>query len=375
MADWWDQQAPGGATPEQVTALYQELLGRAPENDQVIQSWASGIGAQGIDAVRAAISASPEAQAHKAQAVAPAPSAPAAPAGGDAALRAQIAQWASMPGADPSLGNNPDYWVGAINSRGGLNAGNTQYWQDASVGPSAFFNNPNRESSGAAPLNQIGAAPTPTSYSPPNAPNYTPYNPGPAPKAIPFVAPTLEDARNSPGFQSALESADQGIQRSAVAKSGIGGGLLKDLSAYNIGLADQNYQNVFGNALTSNEANNGQALNSYTAGANANIGAGNLNLAGTNSQFANTYNPQWQSYLSNVGQQQFGANYGLQANQQQFGQGLANRQFDLSSQNQYWGQGFQENQNAYNQYDNSQKTAFDQWYKLMQAGNPGNPYT
>lgn len=68
--------------------------------------------------------------------------------GGDAALRAQIAQWAAMEGADPSLGNDPDYWVGAINSRGGLNAGNTQYWQDASVGPSAFFRNPNREQGG-----------------------------------------------------------------------------------------------------------------------------------------------------------------------------------------------------------------------------------
>lgn len=87
------------------------------------------------------------------------PEAPAAAGGGDP-LRAQIAQWAAMPGADPSLANDPDYWVNAINSRGGLNAGNTQYWQNASVGPSAFFNNPGREGGqgGNAPAPNVGAA-------------------------------------------------------------------------------------------------------------------------------------------------------------------------------------------------------------------------
>lgn len=64
---------------------------------------------------------------------------------GDAAIRAYISQLAGMPGADPSLSNDPDYWVKAINSRGGLTDSNKQYWQDASVGPTAFFNNPNRE--------------------------------------------------------------------------------------------------------------------------------------------------------------------------------------------------------------------------------------
>jgi hypothetical protein len=72
-------------------------------------------------------------------------------------LRAQIAQWASMPGADPSLKNDPEYWVNAINSRGGLNAGNTQYWQDASVGPNAFYMNPGREG-GATTTGGYGAS-------------------------------------------------------------------------------------------------------------------------------------------------------------------------------------------------------------------------
>lgn len=79
------------------------------------------------------------------QGTAPAPTT----AGGGNDVRAYIAQLAAMPGADPSLASNPDYWEEAINSRGGLNAGNRQFWQDASVGPTAFFNNPNREGGGA----------------------------------------------------------------------------------------------------------------------------------------------------------------------------------------------------------------------------------
>lgn len=68
----------------------------------------------------------------------------------DADARAFIAKLAAMPGADPSLAADPDYWVRAYSSRGGLNDSNKQYWQDAAVGPTAFFNNPNRESGGAA---------------------------------------------------------------------------------------------------------------------------------------------------------------------------------------------------------------------------------
>ncbi len=392
---WWDDNDPSaqssdpwsGAASQSlhdaVAQLYQTALGRAASEAE-IQGWISGT--QGnLAAIQQGIYGSPEAAAHsQVQTNTPTPAStttpPAASSGGrstdPATIAAQVSQWATMPGADPSLANDPNYWVQKIIQNGGLGSDNQQYWQNASVGPNAFFNNPNRESGSTQPApTAIPNAPTPTSYTPPDAPQYTPYNPGPAPTPTPFTAPTLTDARNSPGFQSAIETADQGINRSAVAKAGISGGLLKDIGTYNIGLADQNYQNVFGNALTANEANNGQALNAYTAGANANIGAGNLNLAGTNSQFTNTYQPSYQSYLSNVAQQQFGANYGLSANQQGFGQNLATNQFNLGAQGQYFNQGLLSNENAYNQYNTSQNSAFDQWYKTAQLGNPGNPYT
>lgn len=68
-------------------------------------------------------------------------------------IRSQIAVWAQMPGADPSLASNPDYWVQQILAKGGLGPDNQQFWQDASVGPNAFFRNPNRESTTTAQPN------------------------------------------------------------------------------------------------------------------------------------------------------------------------------------------------------------------------------
>jgi len=97
------------------------------------------------------------------------PAAPAASSGGGGGdVRAFIAQLAGMPGADPSLANDPGYWENAINSRGGLTDANRQYWQDAAVGPTAFFNNPNRESGGGGGLPSI-SNPTATAQSVPQA--------------------------------------------------------------------------------------------------------------------------------------------------------------------------------------------------------------
>lgn len=426
--DWFSQNGPewtdntggtgitsgtgGGVTAAQVAEVYQQLLGRPPENQQVVDSWVNGLGSTGgIQAIVQAISSSPEAQAYHSTSASrvargdpananPTTQSSSLPSSGrttdPAAIKAQIAQWASMPGADPSLANDPDYWVQAITSRGGLGTDNSQYWQDASVGDNAFFRNPGRES--GSTLGQMGApppgvaatpagpAPTATTYQGPNAPAYSNYTPPPAPDPIAFVAPTAEQARNTPGYQSAIDQGNQGLQRSAAARGGLlSGGALKDIGTYNIGMADQNYQNVYTNALNANQLANSNQLNQWQANVNANLGAGSLNLSGTNQAFQNQYQPTWQAYLSNVGQQQFGANYGLSANNQYFNQGLASNQnsfnqnlstnqFNLGKQNQFWNQGFSENQNAYNQYNTSQNNAFSQWLQTVQLGNPGNPY-
>ena len=267
-------------------------------------------------------------------------------------------------------------------------------------------------------------------------PAYQRYTPGPAPTPERFTAPTAEEARQTPGYQFELEQGNLGLQRSAAARGGLlSGGALKEIGAYNIGMADRNYQNVFGNKLAGLRTNTANALDAYNATTGANLAAGGLNLQGENQQFQNTYGPQWASYLSQIGQGQFGANYGLAANAQGFGQGLAtntfnlgaqqqgfqqglsnrlfdlgaqgqyfnqglaNRQFDLGAQGQYfnqglagrqfdlqrfyadlfgqnqgYNQGLETNQNQYYQWNNNQRTAFDQWLELARLGNPGNPY-
>ncbi len=402
---WWDDNTPQTQTLQTaVGQLYQTLLGRAASPAE-IQGWIDGT--QGnLQAIQQGIAGSPEAAAYQSQAATRTtpPTAAGDPAGGGTGTQGGSTAPAAAggPSGDPqswllqqlNAGVDPQTAINQLNAAGGQYAAlAADYYASKGAGVvglaggSYLAKNADGswgynvgDSGGAATTTQptpsaIPSAPTASSYTPPSAPAYTPYNPGPAPTPTPFVAPTATDAQNSPGYQAAIATANQGIQRSDVAKSGIGGATLKDIGTYDIGLADQNYQNVFGNALTANEANNGQALNAYTAGANANIGAGNLNLAGTNSQFTNTYQPSLQSYLSNVAQQQFGANYGLAANNQGFGQNLATNQFNLGAQGQYFNQGLASNENAYNQYNTSQNAAFNQWLQTAQLGNPGNPYT
>ncbi len=65
-----------------------------------------------------------------------------------------------------------------------------------------------------------------------------------------FTAPTLEDARNTPGYQFTQQQGEQGILRGSAAAGGaFSGGTLKSLSRFDTGLADSTYNDVFGRAL------------------------------------------------------------------------------------------------------------------------------
>lgn len=98
--------------------------------------------------------------------------------GTDEGILKQIGIWAAMPGADPSLGADPGYWLRRIKETGGLRADNLQYWQDAGVGPTAFFNNPNRES-GSSSGGSTSTSTTTSGSLPAPTPVYTPYVPNP----------------------------------------------------------------------------------------------------------------------------------------------------------------------------------------------------
>jgi hypothetical protein len=76
------------------------------------------------------------------------------------------------------------------------------------------------------------------------------FGPGSLPSPPTFTAPTLEDARNSPGYQFTAQQGSKGIlQGSAAAGGAISGGTLKALDTFNTGLADTTYNDVFSRAM------------------------------------------------------------------------------------------------------------------------------
>lgn len=210
--------------------------------------------------------------------------------------------------------DDPNYWYSLAAQHGGV----------ASTGADWLTGRINQGDGALAVRNgtvqKFQDAPSSATGSPTSQPGYT---------APTYTLPSLADLQATPGYQFSQQQGEEGINRNAVAK-GFSGGTLKDLQTFDTGLADQTYQNAVGNSL-----------NAF--GANTSAG-------------------------------QFGANYGLAANQQGFGQNLATNQFNLGAQNQYFGQGLAENQNAFNQYNTNQNTAFGQWLATAQLGNPGNPF-
>lgn len=272
-----------------------------------------------------------------------------------AAIAAKVAQWAAMPDSDPSLGNDPDYWINRIIELGGLGSDNEKYWQDASVGPTAFFRNPGREGNQYGALNAGFGAPPAPYQSNPNAPVYqapevpahlaTPYA-APAwqggdfktpdkPVALqtPFAAPTKAELEASPGYGARMDAGFLALNRSAAAKGSVlSGGTQKVLNRYGQDYASNEYSNLFGQKVTErgiadqeygadvgNAANQfGTNFSVFQTGANnamaarqQNEGEYQANVVGpTQTAFANRYS----SYLSDNARtlNDYLTNYGIQ---------------------------------------------------------------
>lgn len=65
-----------------------------------------------------------------------------------------------------------------------------------------------------------------------------------------FTAPTLEQAQNNPGYQFALQQGTQALDQSAAAKGNLFSGTQgKALQEFGQGLGEQNYQQVYNNAM------------------------------------------------------------------------------------------------------------------------------
>ncbi|MGH9663952.1 MAG: hypothetical protein ACRD9L_05985, partial [Bryobacteraceae bacterium] len=76
----------------------------------------------------------------------------------------------------------------------------------------------------------------------------------------------VNDFRQDPGYQFALDQGKQAIERSAAAKGGsLSGGALKSLDQYTTGLADQQYNEAYQRAQGTYQQNFGDLLAGYNS--------------------------------------------------------------------------------------------------------------
>lgn len=79
-----------------------------------------------------------------------------------------------------------------------------------------------------------------------------------------FKAPTMDDLKNSPGFQSSLDMASNTLQRSAAAKGSLlSGSTLQSLSDQTADLTSQGYSNLYNQDAQTYQANRANAFSSY----------------------------------------------------------------------------------------------------------------
>ncbi len=114
---------------------------------------------------------------------------------------------------------------------------------------------------------------------------FGPGSTGPVPQFTKeFMAPTLQQAEQNPGYQFALQQGQKGINQAAASTGGaISGGTLRAADQFANSLATTNYQQVFNNALSTY----GTGLDAYKAQL-AGYGA---SLAGQEQEFGQLVTP------------------------------------------------------------------------------------
>ncbi len=169
--------------------------------------------------------------------------------------------------------------------------------------------------------------------------------PGADPFTEQFSAPTLEEARNTPGYQFALQQGLQGIERGAASKGTLlTGGTLKDETAFGTGLADQTYQQLYNNRRgefsdrfnihASNAANATSAYgNSYDRAMNEYLNAFNIFNTNQNNLFGRLSTVSGQGLAAAGGQAGAAQNIGQAGANANTGAGNAQAAGDITKGN------------------------------------------
>ncbi len=172
----------------------------------------------------------------------PAPGAPAPSGGGTgtaptvnrndpASVDAYLAYWAQQPGVNPSVGRDPAYWKQKIMS--GELGDDPGYYVSK-------FRTPEGPPAGAGGGGGYGNYDLTGSVGP---------GAGGTGFTQPFQGLSLEQLRNTPGYQFELGEGLKGVQGAAAAGGRLyTGGTLKSLANYATGLADRTYGDAYGRA-------------------------------------------------------------------------------------------------------------------------------
>jgi hypothetical protein len=100
----------------------------------------------------------------------------------------------------------------------------------------------------------------PGNFAPPPAFSYADF------KYDAFKAPSLDDAKNEPGYAFSAEQGRKALENSAAARGVLRtGGTLKDLFQWGNKFAEQNYGNVYNRAADSYDRNRGNAFGQWAA--------------------------------------------------------------------------------------------------------------
>lgn len=184
-----------------------------------------------------------------------------------------VQYWATQPGANPSLTNDPNYWIQKITSG--------ELGTDKNYIISKFLTPEGANAGGfgapPAPYASNPNAPTPPPVPTPPAALSTPYQvQGTAPTAptlTPFTAPTEAQLEASPGYLSRLNAGVLAKNRSAASQGTVlNGGTQQGINRYAQDYASNEYGNYFNQSLATNQNNNavaqtgfGDALNTFTS--------------------------------------------------------------------------------------------------------------
>lgn len=123
-----------------------------------------------------------------------------------------------------------------------------------------------------------------------------------------FNAPTIEQARNNPGYQFAAQEGINRLENSAAGRGTLRSGMtLKDIIGWGNKFADQNYDQVFNRELTTYGTNRNNAFDAYKT-----------NLDTDFNKFSTEYGIDRDVYDRYASDTQSGNNYRLSASQAEF---------------------------------------------------------